>query len=189
MAPRYAAEALRTGKSYGSVQNALIAQLLQRRPPGTPGRARLPPPAAYFRARPGSSGVIPATRCIVSRPTTRWKLSPAGGAQIVLVVSATTIVAADYDQCMSDSKERLSVSVDAALAEQARRAVAEGRAVSISSWVSDALRRQADHDARLRALDEFINAFEAEHGEITAEEIAATQRRGASKAVVSRGAA
>ena len=90
---------------------------------------------------------------------------------------------------MSDSKERLSVSVDAALAEQARRAVAEGRALSISSWVSDALRRQADHDARLRALDEFINAFEAEHGEITAEEIAAAQRRGASKAVISRGAA
>jgi Arc/MetJ-type ribon-helix-helix transcriptional regulator len=90
---------------------------------------------------------------------------------------------------MSDSKERLSVTVDAALAEQARRAVAEGRALSISSWVSDALRRQAVHDARLRALDEFITDYEAEHGEISAEEMASAQRRAASKAVVSRGAA
>ena len=49
---------------------------------------------------------------------------------------------------MTDSKERLSVSVDAALADEPRRAVAEGRAVSISSWVSDALRLQTAHDAR-----------------------------------------
>jgi Arc/MetJ-type ribon-helix-helix transcriptional regulator len=90
---------------------------------------------------------------------------------------------------MSDAKERLSVSVDAALAEQARRAVAEGRALSISSWVSDALRRQADHDVRLRALDEFIAGYEADHGEISAEEMTSARRRTASKAVVSRGAA
>ncbi len=90
---------------------------------------------------------------------------------------------------MSDSKERLSISVDAALAEQARRAVAEGRALSISSWVSDALRRQADHDARLRALDEFITGYETENGAISADEMAAAQRRAASRAVVSRGAA
>ncbi len=81
------------------------------------------------------------------------------------------------------------MSVDSALAAQARRAVAEGRALSISSWVSDALRLQADHDARLRALDEFINEYEAEHGEISAEEVANAQRRAASKAVISRGAA
>jgi Arc/MetJ-type ribon-helix-helix transcriptional regulator len=90
---------------------------------------------------------------------------------------------------MSDPKERLSVSVDAALAEQARCAVAEGRALSISSWVSDALRRQADHDARLQALDEFIASYEAEHGEISVEEMASAQRRAASRAVISRGAA
>jgi Arc/MetJ-type ribon-helix-helix transcriptional regulator len=90
---------------------------------------------------------------------------------------------------MSDSKERLSVSVDATLAEQARRAVAEGRTASISSWVSDALRRQADHDARLRALDAFITDYEAEQGEISPEEMAAAQRRAASKAVIARGAA
>ena len=90
---------------------------------------------------------------------------------------------------MSELKERLSVSVDAVLAEQARRAVTEGRAMSISSWVSDALRRQADHDERLRALDDFIDGYEAEHGEITAEEMAAARRRAASNAVVTRGAA
>ena len=90
---------------------------------------------------------------------------------------------------MSELKERLSVSVDAVLAEQARRAVTEGRAMSISSWVSDALRRQADHDERLRALDEFIAGYEAAHGEISAEEMAAARRRAASDAVVTRGAA
>lgn len=90
---------------------------------------------------------------------------------------------------MSDPKERLSVSVDAGLAEQARRAVAEGRALSISSWVSDALRRQADHDSRVRALDEFIADYESEHGEISEEEMASARRRAASRAVISRGVA
>lgn len=90
---------------------------------------------------------------------------------------------------MSQSKERLSVSVDAELAEAGRTAVAEGRAPSVSSWVSDALRRHADHDARLRALDELVVDYEAEHGEITSEEISAAQRRARSRAVVARGAA
>lgn len=81
------------------------------------------------------------------------------------------------------------MSVDADLAEAGRAAVAEGRAPSVSSWVSDALRRQADHDGRLRALDELIAGYEAEHGEITSQEIAAVQRRARSKAVVTRGKA
>ncbi len=55
--------------------------------------------------------------------------------------------------------------------------------------MSDALRRQGDHDSRLRALDGLIAGYEAEHGEITPEEIAAAQRGARSKAVVTRGAA
>jgi hypothetical protein len=81
------------------------------------------------------------------------------------------------------------VSVDLELAETARRAVTEGRAASVSGWVSEALRRQAEHDARVQALDAFIAAFEAEHGEITDEEIRTAQRRAASRAVITRGAA
>ncbi len=81
------------------------------------------------------------------------------------------------------------MSIDLELAETARRAVAAGRADSISSWVSEAMRRQADHDARLQALDVFIAEFESEHGSITDEEVRAAQRRAASKAVISRGAA
>jgi len=37
--------------------------------------------------------------------------------------------------------------------------------------VNDALRRQADHDRRMRALDDFLDAYEAEHGEITEDEV------------------
>lgn len=37
--------------------------------------------------------------------------------------------------------------------------------------VNEALRLKADHDRRLRAVDEFLAAYEAEHGEITDDEI------------------
>ena len=52
-------------------------------------------------------------------------------------------------------KRRLSASVDAAVIEAGQAAVAEGSADSLSGWVNDALHRQADHDRRLRALDDF----------------------------------
>lgn len=96
-------------------------------------------------------------------------------------------MAAEYDERVHEPKERLSVSIDAELADAGRAAVAEGRARSISGWVSDALRRQADHDARLRALDNLIAGYEAEHGEITAEEMMAARRRAGARAVVVRG--
>jgi Arc/MetJ-type ribon-helix-helix transcriptional regulator len=84
-------------------------------------------------------------------------------------------------------KERLSASVDADLVAVAQEAVADGRAESVSAWVNDALRLKVAHDQRLRALDEFVAAFEAEHGEITDEEIRAAARRARGRAVVVRG--
>ena len=66
------------------------------------------------------------------------------------------------------TKQRLSASVDAELVAVAQDAVAEGHAESISAWVNDALRLKAGHDRRLAALDYFLAAYEAEHGEITA---------------------
>lgn len=83
-------------------------------------------------------------------------------------------------------KGRLSASVDAELLAAAQAAVAEGRADSVSAWVNDALRLKAVHDRRLAALDAFVAEFEAEHGEITPEEMDAAARRARARAVVVR---
>jgi Arc/MetJ-type ribon-helix-helix transcriptional regulator len=85
------------------------------------------------------------------------------------------------------AKERLSASVDADLVAVAQEAVAQGRADSISSWVNEALRLKVAHDRRLRAIDEFVAAFEAEHGEITEAEMSEAARRTRGRAVVVRG--
>jgi Arc/MetJ-type ribon-helix-helix transcriptional regulator len=84
-------------------------------------------------------------------------------------------------------KERLSASVDAELVAAAQEAVARGEADSVSAWVNDALRLKADHDGRLAALDEFLAAYEAEHGEITEQEMHDAARRARAGAVVVRG--
>ena len=86
------------------------------------------------------------------------------------------------------SKQRLSASVDAELVAVAQEAVAQGQAESMSAWVNDALRLKADHDRRLRALDDFLAAYEAEHGEITEEEMREAARSARGRAVVVRGA-
>lgn len=52
---------------------------------------------------------------------------------------------------------------------------------------NEALRSQVERDRRLRALDEFIRGYEAEHGELTAEEMAEGNREVRSWAVVIRG--
>ena len=83
-------------------------------------------------------------------------------------------------------RERLSATIEADLLEAGRVAVAEGRAESLSAWVNGALRRQADHDRRMKALDEFLDGYEAEHGDITEQQIEATARRARARAVVVR---
>jgi Arc/MetJ-type ribon-helix-helix transcriptional regulator len=77
--------------------------------------------------------------------------------------------------------------VDADLVAVAQEAVAQGRAESVSAWVNEALRLKVAHDRRLRALDEFVAAFEAEHGEITEAEMSEAARRARGRAVVVRG--
>ena len=84
-------------------------------------------------------------------------------------------------------KERLSASVDAGLVAVAQDAVARGQAESVSAWVNDALRLKADQDRRLRAIDDFLAAYEAEHGPVTEEEIRDAARRARGRAVVVRG--
>ena len=85
------------------------------------------------------------------------------------------------------TKRRLSASVDAELVAVAQEAVTDGHAESISAWVNDALRLKADHDRRLQALDEFLAAYEVEHGEITDEEMRDAARRARERAIVVRG--
>ncbi len=84
-------------------------------------------------------------------------------------------------------KSRLSVSVDSDLVAAGRTTVQQGEARTLSAWVNDALRRQVAHQVRLRALQEFVTAYEAEQGVITDEEMTAAVRRARSSAVVVRG--
>lgn len=77
--------------------------------------------------------------------------------------------------------------MDADLVAVAQEAVAQGRADSVSAWVNEALRMKVAHDRRLRALDEFVAGFEAEHGEITEAEMSAAAHRARGRAVVVRG--
>ncbi|MGH3766636.1 MAG: hypothetical protein ACRDS0_05695 [Pseudonocardiaceae bacterium] len=83
-------------------------------------------------------------------------------------------------------KRRLSVSIDADLVAAGRTTVSSGAAASLSGWVNDALRRQVEHDRRLRGIDEFIRAFEAEHGEITEAEMDEAARDMRARAIVVR---
>lgn len=85
-------------------------------------------------------------------------------------------------------KQRLSASVDADLIAAGQAAVAAGTTENLSAWVSEALRRQAEHDRRLAALGEVLADFEAEHGALTDAEIAGASRWARERAVVVRGA-
>jgi Arc/MetJ-type ribon-helix-helix transcriptional regulator len=85
------------------------------------------------------------------------------------------------------AKSRLSVTVDSDLIAVVHAAVAAGTADSMSAWVSDALRLKLDHDRRLRSLGDFIAAYEAEHGQITEEEMEAAERSMRERAIVVRG--
>ena len=69
-------------------------------------------------------------------------------------------------------KQRVTVTVDEDLLEAANRAVDEGLALSVSEWVSEAMARRRDRDGRLAVMRRLLEAYEAEHGFISDEEIA-----------------
>jgi hypothetical protein len=85
------------------------------------------------------------------------------------------------------AKARLSVTVDADLIAASQAAVAAGEAESVSAWVNDALRLKVEHERRLRGVDDFIAAFEAEYGEISDEDMEAAYRAAKARAIVVRG--
>jgi hypothetical protein len=85
------------------------------------------------------------------------------------------------------AKTRLSVTVDADLIVASQAAVAAGEAESVSAWVNDALRLKVEHERRLRGVDDFVAAFEAEYGEISDEDMEAAYRAAKARAIVVRG--
>jgi hypothetical protein len=88
---------------------------------------------------------------------------------------------------MTTRKQRLTVTVDPELVEAGTRAVSEGRAESLSGWVSSALAEKIRRDQHLAHLRAAIGDYETEFGEITADEIAAQRRVDREVAIVVRG--
>ena len=89
---------------------------------------------------------------------------------------------------MKGTKQRLSASVDAELLGAAEFAAKRGEVANVSAWVNDAMRLKVEHDRGLAELAGVIADFEAEHGEITKDEIEKAARRARSRAVRVRGA-
>lgn len=85
------------------------------------------------------------------------------------------------------TKQKLSATVDLEVLRAAEIAVQEGRVPNVSAWVNEAMRRHMDHERRMQALDDFIAAYEAEHGPVTDEDIRRATRRARERAVVVRG--
>ena len=74
-----------------------------------------------------------------------------------------------YDLCMS--KRRITITVDDTLVNEVSEAVAQGRVESVSAWVNQAISERVARDQRLAVLADLISEYEAEHGEITADEL------------------
>lgn len=88
---------------------------------------------------------------------------------------------------MTQGKRRVTVTVDPELVEAGNRAVAGGAADSLSAWVNTAMAERARRDEQLARLHDAIADYEAEFGEISAEEIAAQRRADRADATVVRG--
>lgn len=84
-------------------------------------------------------------------------------------------------------KVRTTISLDPELADAADEAVRRGEATSVSAFVSEAIAARVAHLVRLRYMQEALDAYEAEFGVITAEEMEATRRHDRENAIVVRG--
>ena len=92
-----------------------------------------------------------------------------------------------YDARMTFAKRRITVTVDPDLVEAGNRAVARGAADSLSAWVNTAMTERVRRDEQLARLKDAIADYEAEFGQITAEEMTAQRRRDLEHATVVRG--
>lgn len=82
------------------------------------------------------------------------------------------------------AKTRVTVTLDEEIAHAARE-LSKGEE-SLSAWVAAAISDKVARESRLKALREFIEEYEAEHGEITQEELDAQRRADREAAVVVR---
>ena len=69
---------------------------------------------------------------------------------------------------------KVTVSLDPAVAERARRDVAEGRAKSLSAWLNDAGRARVEGEDLARVLAEL---FDETGGPVTDEELSRARQR------------
>jgi hypothetical protein len=69
---------------------------------------------------------------------------------------------------------KVTVSLDPAIAERARRDVAEGRAKSVSAWLNDAARERIEDEDLASVLSDL---FEATGGALSEQELAEARRR------------
>ena len=79
------------------------------------------------------------------------------------------------------------MTVDPEMIEAGQRAVESGHADSVSGWVNAALEDKIRRDRKLALLAAVVADYEAEFGEISAEEIAAQRRADRQEATVVRG--
>jgi hypothetical protein len=70
--------------------------------------------------------------------------------------------------------EKVTVSLDPAVAERARRDVAEGKAKSLSAWLNDAGRARVEGEDLAEVLAEF---FDETGGPLTEQELARARHR------------
>jgi DNA-binding transcriptional regulator WhiA len=84
-------------------------------------------------------------------------------------------------------KRRLSASVDADLLAAVEAAAKQAEIANVSAWVNEALRLKLEHDQALAQFGNVITDFEAEHGEITNDEIEGAVRKARAEATAVRG--
>jgi len=84
-------------------------------------------------------------------------------------------------------KGRVTVTLDRALLDAANEEVSEGRAESLSACINLALSKYLDKARRLAGMAQLLAEYEAEHGVITPEEVAAQEREDRRNAIVIRG--
>src|SRR5437773_5178781 len=87
-----------------------------------------------------------------------------------------------YDQRMR-KKTRLTVSLDADVVSDVESIVARGQAGSLSAWINDAVRLRLEDERKTKALANAIAEYEAEHGEITDEELRRAVRSARARAI------
>ena len=85
------------------------------------------------------------------------------------------------------TKRRVTITADAEALAAGQQAVVDGVYGSLSEWANTAMLEKVARDARLRALAGALAGYEAEHGVITDQEIAAQLRADREAATVVRG--